>query len=81
MAKQQIKQIAIGLEQSKRKFIWVLRDADKGDIFDGGEVRRQILPEGFEEGIKGRGLVVRDKAPQLDIFRHPSIGRFMSQPG
>ncbi|KAI7997118.1 Zeatin O-xylosyltransferase [Camellia lanceoleosa] len=33
LTNQQIKELAIGLEQSGQKFIWVLRDADKGDIF------------------------------------------------
>uniref|UniRef100_A0A161XVG7 Glycosyltransferase N-terminal domain-containing protein n=1 Tax=Daucus carota subsp. sativus TaxID=79200 RepID=A0A161XVG7_DAUCS len=29
----QVESLAIGLEKSGQKFIWVLRDADKGDIF------------------------------------------------
>ena len=81
LAEQQIKQIAIGLEQSKRKFIWVLRDADKGDIFDGHEVRRHILPDRFDERVEGTGSVVKDWAPQLDILSHPSIRGFMSHCG
>ncbi|KAL9319188.1 hypothetical protein ACSQ67_015705 [Phaseolus vulgaris] len=36
---EQIQELATGLEQSKQKFIWVLRDADKGDIFDGSEAK------------------------------------------
>ncbi|RVX09691.1 Zeatin O-glucosyltransferase [Vitis vinifera] len=47
---EQIKELAIGLEQSKQKFIWVLRDADKGDVFS-GEVRRAELPEGSTGGF------------------------------
>ncbi|KAJ8528534.1 hypothetical protein K7X08_022226 [Anisodus acutangulus] len=43
----EIKEFAMGLEQSKQKFIWVLRDAGRGDIFT-GEARRIELPEGFE---------------------------------
>ncbi|KAK4725463.1 hypothetical protein R3W88_028242 [Solanum pinnatisectum] len=46
-----------------QKFIWVLRDADRGDVF-AGEERRARLPEGYEERIKGRGIIVRDWAPQ-----------------
>ncbi|RYR68985.1 hypothetical protein Ahy_A03g015500 isoform A [Arachis hypogaea] len=80
LTEQQIKEIATGLEQSKKKFIWVLRDADKGDIFD-GQVRRYILPDGFEERIEGMGLVIRDWAPQLEILRHNSTGGFMSHCG
>ncbi|KOM34180.1 hypothetical protein LR48_Vigan02g033000 [Vigna angularis] len=78
---EQIQQIAIGLEQSKQKFIWVLRDADKGDIFDENEAKRLDLPNGFEERVEGKGLIVRDWAPQLEILSHPSTGAFMSHCG
>ncbi|KAL3534389.1 hypothetical protein ACH5RR_002850 [Cinchona calisaya] len=79
---QQIIEIATGLEKSAIKFIWALRDADKGDIFS-GEVRNIELPKGYENRVKERerGLVVRDWAPQLDILRHPSTGGFMSHCG
>ena len=82
---EQIKELAIGLERSKQKFIWVLRDADKGDVFSSssGEGRRAKLPEGYEERVGGRGvgLVVRDWAPQLEILGHSSTGGFMSHCG
>ncbi|CDP12478.1 unnamed protein product [Coffea canephora] len=73
-------EVAIGLEKSGQKFIWVLRDADKGDIFE-GEVRRAKLLEGFEESIEGRGIVVREWAPQLEVLAHSSTGGFMSHCG
>ncbi|KAA8517144.1 hypothetical protein F0562_017437 [Nyssa sinensis] len=76
----QIKELAIGLEQSGQKFIWALRDADKGDVFAGGE-RRVELPKGFEERLEGKGMVVREWAPQLEILGHPSTGGFMSHCG
>ncbi|XP_061339027.1 zeatin O-glucosyltransferase-like [Gastrolobium bilobum] len=80
---EQIKQLAIGLEQSKQKFIWVLRDADKGDVFNGDDEakRAELLPKGFEERVEGVGLVVRDWAPQLEILSHTSTGGFMSHCG
>ncbi|CAN6586391.1 unnamed protein product [Malus baccata var. baccata] len=81
MKDDQIQELAIGLEESKQKFIWVLRDADKGDIFSDGEVRRAELPQGYEERVKGRGLVVRDWAPQLEILSHKSTGGFLSHCG
>ncbi|KAG5552469.1 hypothetical protein RHGRI_010523 [Rhododendron griersonianum] len=46
MADEQIKELALGLEQSKLKFLWVLRDADKGDIF-AEYVERSPLPDGY----------------------------------
>ncbi|XP_004498042.1 zeatin O-glucosyltransferase [Cicer arietinum] len=81
LVEEQIQQIAIGLEQSKKNFIWVLRDADKGDIFEGNEVKRHELPKGFEESVKEMGLIVRDWAPQLEILNHPSTGGFTSHCG
>ncbi|XP_016465251.2 zeatin O-glucosyltransferase-like [Nicotiana tabacum] len=77
---EEVKELAIGLEKSEQKFIWVLRDADKGDVFT-SEVRKVQLPEGYEEKIKGRGIIVRDWAPQLDILAHNSTGGFMSHCG
>lgn len=70
------------MERSGQKFIWALRDADKGDVFD-GEVRKSELPEGFEKRVEmeGRGLVVRDWAPQLAILSHGSTGGFISHCG
>nr|AQQ16698.1 UDP-glycosyltransferase g30575 [Nicotiana attenuata] len=76
----EIKELAMGLEQSKQKFIWVLRDANRGDIFT-GEARKVELPEGFEERVKEVGLVVRDWAPQPEILAHSSTGGFMSHCG
>ncbi|KAG5052285.1 hypothetical protein JHK85_004824 [Glycine max] len=78
---EQIKKIATGLEQSKQKFIWVLRDADKGDIFDGSEAKWNEFSNEFEERVEGMGLVVRDWAPQLEILSHTSTGGFMSHCG
>ncbi|KAJ0809089.1 putative trans-zeatin O-beta-D-glucosyltransferase [Helianthus annuus] len=75
-----IQELAIGLEKSGQKFIWVLRDADKGDIFK-GEGRNIELPIGFEERVEGKGLVVREWAPQLEILAHIATGGFMSHCG
>ncbi|XVE75577.1 hypothetical protein DITRI_Ditri12bG0104700 [Diplodiscus trichospermus] len=77
MADEQIKELAIRLEESKVKFIWVLRDADKGDVFAEG-ARRAELPKGFEDRTKGEGMVVREWAPQMEILGHTSTGGFMS---
>lgn len=77
---EQILELAIGLEKSQQKFIWVMRDADKGDVFTGKE-RTIQLPEGYEDSIQGRGIIIRDWAPQLEILAHPSTGGFMSHCG
>ncbi|KAL4607841.1 hypothetical protein ACB092_09G204000 [Castanea dentata] len=81
MEDMQMKELAIGLEKSGQKFIWVLRDADKGDVFINGELRKDEILKGFEERVKNRGMVVKDWAPQLEILSHPSTGGFMSHCG
>ncbi|KAL2466034.1 UDP-glycosyltransferase 73C3 [Abeliophyllum distichum] len=77
---EQIKELALGLEKSEQKFIWVLRDADKSDVFE-GDVRRAPLPEGYTKRVEERGIIVRDWAPQLEILGHQSTGGFMSHCG
>ncbi|KAH6818760.1 hypothetical protein C2S51_002363 [Perilla frutescens var. frutescens] len=77
---EQIEEIAIGLERSEQKFVWILRDADKGDIF-AGDARKSQLPIGFEERVRERGIVVREWAPQVEILGHPSTGGFVSHCG
>eukprot|EP00262_Sarcandra_glabra_P011664 TRINITY_DN284_c0_g1_i4.p1 TRINITY_DN284_c0_g1~~TRINITY_DN284_c0_g1_i4.p1 ORF type:complete len:473 (+),score=45.80 TRINITY_DN284_c0_g1_i4:171-1589(+) len=87
ISNEQIYEIAIGLEKSNQRFIWVFRDADIGDIFavaeegEEGKKKGQQLPENYEERIKGVGLIVRDWAPQLEILAHPSTGGFLSHCG
>ncbi|KAF9592578.1 hypothetical protein IFM89_016029 [Coptis chinensis] len=79
---EQITELAVGLEGSEQRFIWALREADKGDIFTEEKEGRKIeLPNGFEERVKGIGMVVRDWAPQLEILAHASTGGFLSHCG
>lgn len=80
LSDEQISEIAVGLERSGHKFIWVVRDADKGNVFE-GDVRRAPLPQGYEETVRGRGLILRDWAPQLDILGHMSTGGFLTHCG
>ncbi|KAL8098069.1 zeatin O-glucosyltransferase-like [Apium graveolens] len=82
LTNEQIHALASGLEKSDQKFVWVLRDADKGDIFT-GNTRVCQLPKGYEERIKakGQGKILRDWAPQLEILAHVSTGGFMSHCG
>ncbi|KAA0043606.1 zeatin O-glucosyltransferase-like [Cucumis melo var. makuwa] len=77
----QIKEIAIGLARSHQKFIWVIRDADKGDIFHDDNDKKPKLPEGYNDLIGDRGLVIREWAPQLEILSHWATGGFMTHCG
>ncbi|KAM3398911.1 zeatin O-xylosyltransferase [Capsicum galapagoense] len=75
LSKEQIKELAIGLEKSQHKFIWIARDAL---LQEGEQVQ---IPKGYEERVEGRGFVVRDWAPQLEILGHSSTGGFLSHCG
>ncbi|CAK9157033.1 unnamed protein product [Ilex paraguariensis] len=76
LSKEEIKEIAYGLELSKVSFIWVVR-------FHGGESIRldEALPEGFQERVGKRGMVLEGWAPQAKILGHTGIGGFVSHCG
>ncbi|KAF5761893.1 putative trans-zeatin O-beta-D-glucosyltransferase [Helianthus annuus] len=77
----QVRELALGLERSGQRFVWVVRVADTGDSV-GFEERKVELPEGFEERVmRGRGLIERLWAPQLEILEHFATGGFMSHCG
>ncbi|KAH7573369.1 hypothetical protein ACOSP7_007004 [Xanthoceras sorbifolium] len=73
--------LAIGLEESKVPFIWVIRPPIGFDLKGG--FRSEWLPEGYEEriAITKQGLLVKNWAPQLDILSHKSTGAFLSHCG
>ncbi|XP_021741032.1 zeatin O-xylosyltransferase-like [Chenopodium quinoa] len=78
----QIEELANGLERCGEKFIWVLRKEDSNNVFvDADKKKKPQLPEGYDERVKDRGIVVKDWAPQLEILAHPSVGGFMSHCG
>ncbi|KAA8521163.1 hypothetical protein F0562_011832 [Nyssa sinensis] len=75
---EQLMEIACGLEASGHQFIWVVlgKDDDEEE-----EEREKWLPEGFDEKINGRGMMVKGWAPQVLILDHPSIGGFLTHCG
>ncbi|CAN6229160.1 unnamed protein product [Urochloa humidicola] len=80
---EQIEELAMALHGSKQRFIWVLRDADRGNTFtdDSGESRHAKFLAKFTKEIEGTGLLITDWAPQLEILAHPSTAAFMSHCG
>ncbi|GJV21130.1 UDP-glycosyltransferase 92A1-like protein [Tanacetum coccineum] len=72
-------ELAKGLEESKKPFIWVIRPRIGYDLQ--GEFRPEWLPLGFEERIGKQGLMVHNWAPQLEILCHMSTGAFLTHCG
>lgn len=68
-SKDEVQELAHGLEQSHLPFLWALRRPTwlDGDI-------DEALPQGFMDRIKGRGIIEVGWAPQMEILAHPSIG-------
>ncbi|KAK9287693.1 hypothetical protein L1049_016131 [Liquidambar formosana] len=77
----QMMELAIGLEESQKPFIWVIRPPFGFDLKD--EFRAEWLPQGFEQrtATSGQGLLVHKWAPQLEILSHKSTGAFLSHCG
>ncbi|CAJ2666192.1 unnamed protein product [Trifolium pratense] len=76
-SKAQLNEIAIGLEKSGKRFLWVVRsDADLEKLS-----LDELLPKGFLERTKEKGMVVRNWAPQGAILSHDSVGGFVTHCG
>uniref|UniRef100_A0ACD5WMV0 Uncharacterized protein n=1 Tax=Avena sativa TaxID=4498 RepID=A0ACD5WMV0_AVESA len=79
---EQVAEMAAALKCSKQRFIWVLRDADRADIFmESGESRHDKLMSEFTKETQGTGLVITGWAPQLEILAHGATAAFMSHCG
>ncbi|XP_061358078.1 UDP-glycosyltransferase 1-like [Gastrolobium bilobum] len=76
----QLKEIAIGLEKSDQRFLWVVRSESEGVNSEQPSLN-ELLPEGFLERTKERGMVVRNWAPQAAILSHDSVGGFVTHCG
>ncbi|XP_015879668.3 UDP-glycosyltransferase 88F3 [Ziziphus jujuba] len=74
----QLKELAMGLERSSHRFLWVVRNPKNLEMIPDLEV---LLPKGFLERTKDRGLVVKSWAPQSAILSHESVGGFVTHCG
>ncbi|KAK9724990.1 hypothetical protein RND81_05G113600 [Saponaria officinalis] len=75
MTDEQIRELALGLEHSGHKFIWVLKNADRANVCTEDRSSVPPLPEGYEDRVKDRGMVARTWAPQIHILAHSSTGQ------
>ncbi|KAG2405157.1 hypothetical protein LR48_Vigan03g169700 [Vigna angularis] len=85
LSQHQIDELALGLELSGQRFLWVLRAPSNlpnaAYLEAAEEDPLQFLPKGFLERTKEKGLVVASWAPQVQILGHSSVGGFLSHCG
>ncbi|XP_038981553.1 putative UDP-rhamnose:rhamnosyltransferase 1 [Phoenix dactylifera] len=77
ISREQMHELALGLEISGLPFLWALRKSttvETGDAVD-------LLPEGFEGRTEGRGLVAVGWAPQVEVLAHEAVGGFLTHCG
>ncbi|KAF5784095.1 putative UDP-glucuronosyl/UDP-glucosyltransferase, UDP-glycosyltransferase family [Helianthus annuus] len=67
-------ELGLGLESSNIPFLWFIRQPSE-------EFEEWLFKEGYEERIKGKGLMVRGWAPQILILSHQAIGGFVTHCG
>lgn len=86
-SKEQLKEIAMGLENSGQRFLWVVRNPPAQNqigvaITDQSDPElKSLLSDGFLDRTKDRGLVVKTWAPQVAVLNHDSVGGFVSHCG
>ncbi|CAN6222827.1 unnamed protein product [Urochloa humidicola] len=67
-------EVAWSLANSGQPFLWVVRPKLVQDC------ESVILPEGFEDAVKGRGMVIQ-WAPQQEVLAHRAVGGFWTHNG
>ncbi|KAL6845108.1 hypothetical protein ACP4OV_024603 [Aristida adscensionis] len=84
-SKQQLQEIAVGLEKSGQRFLWVVRSPRSPDHKFGEPLPEPdldaLLPDGLLERTRDRGLVVKSWAPQVEVLRHRATGAFVTHCG
>ncbi|WVZ62188.1 hypothetical protein U9M48_011961 [Paspalum notatum var. saurae] len=78
----QAREVARGLERSGHRFLWVLRGAPAAGARSPSDADlAELLPEGFVERTRGRGLVWPTTAPQKEILAEAAVGGFVTHCG
>ncbi|XP_031504494.1 UDP-glycosyltransferase 88A1-like [Nymphaea colorata] len=80
----QLREMALGLERSGRRFLWVVRNPtaeSKQALVPVDPDLDVLLPEGFLQRTSDRGMVVKTWAPQARVLNHAAVGGFVTHCG
>uniref|UniRef100_A0A0D9WIW0 Uncharacterized protein n=1 Tax=Leersia perrieri TaxID=77586 RepID=A0A0D9WIW0_9ORYZ len=77
----QLKEIAHGLESSGHRFLWAVRSPPEEQTTSPEPDLELLLPAGFLERTKGKGMVVKNWVPQAEVVRHDAVGAFVTHCG
>jgi hydroquinone glucosyltransferase len=85
---EEMRELALGLELSGQRFLWVVRSPSEGGVgndnyYDSASKKDPFsyLPQGFLERTKDVGHVVPSWAPQTKVLAHQSTGGFLTHCG
>uniref|UniRef100_J3M930 Uncharacterized protein n=1 Tax=Oryza brachyantha TaxID=4533 RepID=J3M930_ORYBR len=77
----QLKEIARGLESSGHRFLWAVRSPPEEQITSPEPDLERLLPAGFLERTKDRGMVAKKWVPQAEVVQHEAVGAFVTHCG
>ncbi|KAG6529023.1 hydroquinone glucosyltransferase-like [Zingiber officinale] len=88
LPKAQLAELALGLEMSGQRFLWVVRSPSDGEENSEAFFTVQskadpfrFLPNGFAERTQDVGLLIPSWAPQTAVLHHPATGGILSHCG